>query len=90
MFSSSGGSIRGAMRAIDPPKRARKISLNVSENKSGDRKLLYFGIHENAFDITQNALLPQLLGDFAPRPSAGTLPPVHPLGARPPDSRFPP
>jgi len=42
---------------------------------------LYFGINENAFDITENALIPQLLGDFA-RVTAGlaenngSLPPV--------------
>jgi len=36
--------------------------------------LLYFVIRENAFDITQqNALVPQILGDIAPRPSPGTL-----------------
>jgi len=43
----------------------------------------HFGIHENAFDITRNALIPQLPGDFAPSPSAGTLPPAHPLGTHP-------
>jgi len=31
--------------------------------------------------------VPQLLGDFAPRLSAETLPPVYPLGAQPPDLR---
>jgi len=59
--------------AIAPslPQGARKIVLNVSENKSSDRKLIfrYFDIHENACDITQNALIAQLLGDFALRPS---------------------
>jgi len=80
--------------AIAPslPQGARKIFLNVSENKSSDRKLIfrYFGIHENACDITQNALIAQLLGDFALRPSAGTLSPAHSLGAQPPDPRFAP
>jgi len=64
--------------------------FNVTENKSSDRKLYFIfwnGIHENAFDITQNALIPQGLGDFAP---VGTLHPAHPLGARSPDPRFAP
>jgi len=38
--SFSDGSIGGgAVVAIAPRKRARKIFFNVSENKSGDRKL---------------------------------------------------
>jgi len=52
-----------------PPSPARgpeKYYLNVSENKPSARKLLRtFCIHENAFDITQNALMPQLLGEFS-------------------------
>ena len=31
--------------------------------------LLHFGIHENAFTITQNALALQLLGGFATLPT---------------------
>jgi len=47
----SGSSMRGGGRS---PKRARKILLNVSENKSRDRKLKFvFGIHENALDVTR-------------------------------------
>jgi len=55
------------MGAITPPhKRAIKIFSNVSENISCDRKLLFtFWLHENDFSITQNALILQLLGDFA-------------------------
>ena len=62
-----------------------KIFLNVSENKSSNRNLILyiFGIHGNAFDITQNALIPQLLGDFASRLSAGTLSPASAAPARP-------
>jgi len=57
-----------AMGAIAPfpPERARKIFLNVSENKSRDRKVIFFILvfTKTFFEITQNA----------PRPSAGTLP----------------
>ena len=52
------------MGAIAPPplKRARKIFLNASENKSNEKKLiLHFGIHENAFDITKSVLIPHFL-----------------------------
>jgi len=45
---------------LHPLKSARnKIYWNVSENKSTDSKLikLYFRIHENAFNITQDALI---------------------------------
>ena len=37
----SDESIRAAMRAVDLAMRARKIFLNVSENKSSDRKLIF-------------------------------------------------
>ena len=47
-------------------------------------------MHNIAFDATQNALWPQFLGDRAPTPTAGTLPPAHPLGAQPPDLRYAP
>jgi len=51
----------------------------------------HFGIHENAVDITQNVLIPQILEDFAPKtPSGDSLPPAHPLGAQPPDPCFAP
>ena len=40
--------------------------------------------------LQYSALIPQFLGDFAPRPLAGTVPPAHPLGAQPPDPRFAP
>ena len=54
--------------------------------------LWYSGNWKTPYDITQNASMPQLLGDFALRPSAGTLPPAHPLSAQPqtPDSLSPP
>ena len=72
-----------AMGAIAPfpPERARKIFLNVSENKSRDRKVIFFILvfTKTFFEITQNA----------PRPSAGTLPPAHPLGAQPPGPPLP-
>ena len=66
-----------------------KIFSNVSENKNGGGgklTFLHFRIHENAFNITQNALVPQLPGEFARRPPAGTLPP----GCTAPIPRFAP
>jgi len=80
--------MRGAI-APPAPKRARKIFLNVSENKSSCiQKAIFYILVFTKTTIARNALIPQLLGDFAHRPSAGTLPPAHPLGAQPPDPRF--
>jgi len=50
-----------------------------------------FGIHENACDFIQNALIPQLLGGgLRPGLPAGTVPPSHPQCAQPPGSLFAP
>jgi len=49
----------------------------VKINPATEILFLYVGVHENASDITLNALIPQILGDLTPRPSAGTLPPAH-------------
>jgi len=43
-------------------------------------EFLHFGIHENAFTTTENALIPQHLGALPPGPLAGALPPAPPLG----------
>ena len=40
---------------------------------------LHFGVHENAFTITQNALILQLLGASPPDTQQG-LRPLHPAG----------
>ena len=50
--SSSGSTGGGAMKAIaPPPKRARKIFVNVSENKSSDRKLFPIPFVSSAFYV---------------------------------------
>jgi len=41
----------GSMAAIDPPKRTRKIFLNISENKSSDRKLSLIPFVSSAFYV---------------------------------------
>ena len=55
-------------------------------------EFLHFGIHENAFTTTQNALIPQHLGALPPGPLAGALPPAPPWGTAPrpasPPARF--
>jgi len=57
------GEARRWGRFPPPPQEGQKIFLNVSENKSNDRKLifLYFRIRENVFDITENALIPKYI-----------------------------
>jgi len=52
--------------------------------------VLHFGIHENAFTITQNSLTLQLLGALIPRPPAGALHPCTSVGAQLPDPLHPP
>jgi len=85
---NSGESMRGvggAIGANPPPPEGQKNILDVSENKSSNRTLILyiFGIQENAFDITQNVLMPELLADFAHNLN-GDSAHAHPLGASPP------
>ena len=55
--------------------RGQKNIVNVSENKVTGRKLfLHSDDHENAFDITQNASIPQHLGTSPPDPQRGLCP----------------
>jgi len=53
----------GATGAITPTplQEGQKNIFNVSEINPILLILLHFGIHENAFDTTQNALISQLL-----------------------------
>ena len=48
-------------------------------------RFLHFGIHENAFTVTQNALRLQLPGALPPRSAGGDSAPCTPLGAEPSD-----
>jgi len=48
-------------------------------------QFLHFGIRENVFTITQNALILELLGGgFAPRPPSRSSPPCIPAGGTDP------
>jgi len=74
-FDAAAEIRRGGGRGMES---RSKIFSNVSENKNGGGgklTFLHFRIHENAFNITQNALVPQLPGEFARRPPARTLTP---------------
>jgi len=90
----SVGSMRGRWGRLPPtlpPREPEKYFKGVSENKSSDRKLIctfwYSRIRVQHYTECINTAAS---GDFAPRPSAGSLPPAYPLGAQPQDPRFVP
>jgi len=90
----SVGSMRGRWGRLPPtlpPREPKKYFKGVSENKSSDRKLIctfwYSRIRVQHYTECINTAAS---GDFAPRPSAGSLPPAYPLGAQPQDPRFVP
>jgi len=85
VFSSSGGSMRGR----STPTRARKIFLNVSENKSSDRKVIFIFWYsrKRCWHYTECFTTAVSVVGL---PSAEAVPPAHPLGAQPPVPRLPP
>jgi len=52
--------------------------------------LLHFGIHENAFTITPNAIILQLLGASPPQTPQRGLCPLHPGWGHSPRPHSPP
>ena len=68
--------------AIAPlPRGSEKyFRMQVKINPATRSYFLHYGIHGDASDSTQNALIPQLLGDLPPDPQQGLFPPAHPLG----------
>jgi len=79
-------------RRSPPLQENQKIFLNVSENKSSDRKLICTFWHswKRFWHYTERINTAASGGDFAHRPSAGTLPPAYPMGAQLSDLRFAP
>ena len=80
-------------RSPPPLQESQKIFLNVSENKSSGRKLICTFWHswKRFWHYTERInTAASGGGDFAPRPSAGTLPPAYPLGGQLSDFRFAP
>ena len=73
-----------------PPRGPEKY-FNVIENASSDRKLIFtFWYSRKHFRHYTECTNITVSGDFAPRPSAGTLPSAHSLGAQPHTSARPP